>query len=107
MKINLERTVIFHDQEVEIFFGKDENEVIKFIDFVGCCCPECSEPHVLQRFVPIPDDVLEEMLEIENESDEDDEYFCDDHKFDLSECTGCPNYDKCISDMIKNTPNNE
>lgn len=77
-KTNIEKKVIFQDQEIEVIFVKDDDGIVKCIDFVGYC-DDCEELHLLKRYVPLTDDDLanELMMEYinskENDYDEEEE----------------------------------
>jgi len=65
MLTNIESSYIEEDVEVEILVVKNEDGVIEYIDIVGPC-EMCDDLHIYTRFLPITDELLQDMIE-ENE----------------------------------------
>lgn len=70
MKINIIKSVLLEDVDVEIIPVLDDNGCIECIDIVSYC-KDCDEFTVYQRFLPIGEDLLEEMLDQELLIEED------------------------------------
>lgn len=67
MKINVERSYVEEDLEVDVVVAKTDEGFVEHIDFVDYC-EDCEDMRIVQRFVPIPDDLLQDIIESDEES---------------------------------------